>query len=140
ALSIPVGRLMDKVGKKMPLAIACVLLAASMWLFADGGASLVVVSLVLMGAGSVTIHTGLGSLIADLVPMRDRGKVNAFLNFSSLSFMALGNLVGGILYERLSPRLPFYLAALIGLSAALLVAFFVKEAEGVRDYIEHDDL
>lgn len=140
ALSIPVGRLMDKVGKKMPLAIACVLLAASMWLFADGGAPLVIVSLVLMGAGSVTIHTGLGSLIADLVPMRDRGKVNAFLNFSSLSFMALGNLVGGFLYEHLSPRLPFYLATLISLLAALLIALFVKEAEGVRDYVEHHSI
>lgn len=128
-LSIPIGKLMDKVGRKVPLMMAYVLLAISAWLFADGGTSLTIVSLIFMGAGSVTIHTGLGSLIADLTPMSDRGKVNASLNFASLTFIALGNLVGGFLYEHLSPRSPFYLVTFVSLLAVLLIALFVKEAE-----------
>lgn len=131
-LSIPVGRLMDKVGKKTPLTIACLLLALSMLLFINGSVPLMFTSLSFMGAGSVITHTGLSSLLADLTVASERGRVNAFLNFVSLTSIALGNFIGGFLYEHLSPRSPFYLATLISLLAMLVTAFLVKEGEKVN--------
>ncbi|MEM2026070.1 MAG: MFS transporter, partial [Desulfurococcaceae archaeon] len=115
--------------RKTPMLVAYLLLALSMWLFVNGGIPQIIVSLVLAGAGQVMMYAALSSLIADLTPRGERGKVNASLNFAGYVMMALGNLVGGLLYEHASPRMPFYLAISMAAPVALVTALLVKEPE-----------
>jgi MFS family permease len=125
--SIPIGKFVDKVNRKIPTLLAYLLFSLSIWLFVHGNVPLILLSLILVGAGQVMMNTGFSALLADLTPRMERGKVNAFMNFASFVFMALGNFAGGFLYEHISPRLPFYMAITLAVPAFILTALFVKE-------------
>ncbi|MEM2104721.1 MAG: MFS transporter [Candidatus Bathyarchaeia archaeon] len=126
-LSIPIGKFVDKVNRKIPTLLACLLFALSMWFFVYGNVPLILLSLILVGAGQVMMNTGFRALLADLTPKMERGRVNAFMNFASFLFSALGNFAGGFLYEHVSPRLPFYVAIASTVPVFMLTALFVKE-------------
>ena len=127
AFSIPAGKLIDKVGRKRPLLIAIASYALSACLFVVGGTPLLLSSLALVGAGSVMSQASFSSLMADLTPVTDRGKVSASFNFITSIAMALGSFAGGLLYERVSPRSPFHLAMLLGIASLLITALFIEE-------------
>jgi len=69
------------------------------------------------------------SLQADLVPKEQRGKVIGSSNFFAYIFMAFGSLVGGVLYERFSPQLPFLSMILFAIPSFFLTLFLVKESK-----------
>jgi len=127
--SIPIGKIVDKMNRKIPTLVAFVLFAISMWLFVHGNIWLVVISLILVGAAMVMMNTGAGALMADLTPKMERGKVNAFMNFTGFIFMALGNFIGGFLYEHVSHMLPFYIAIALVIPSFILTLALVKEPE-----------
>ncbi|MCK5631326.1 MFS transporter [Candidatus Bathyarchaeota archaeon] len=128
-LAIPIGMTVDKVNRKIPILISYLLFGASMWIFVNGNVPLLVVSLMLVGAGMVMLNAGFGALQADLTPRNERGKVGGFTNFVGFIFMAIGNLVGGIMYEHFSPQLPFFIAAAVVLPSFLLTLALVHEPE-----------
>jgi len=125
--SIPAGKLIDKFGRKRPILISAALFALSAYLFVLGGLPLLISSLALIGVGSVMSQASFSSMIADLTPMSDRGKVSASFNFITLMSMALGSFTGGFLFEHVSPRSPFYLAVLLGVASLLIVALLIEE-------------
>jgi len=127
ASSIPAGKLIDKIGRKRPMLIAAAFFALSAYLFARGGLPLLISSLALIGIGSVMSQASFSSLMADLTPMSDRGKVNASFNFITSIAVALGSFTGGFLYEHASPKLPFHLAILLGITSMLIIALFIEE-------------
>jgi MFS family permease len=127
ASSIPAGKLIDKVGRKKPLLIATASFALSAYLFVLGGLPILISSLALIGAGSVMSQASFSSLMADLTPMEDRGKVNAFFNFIASITVALGSFTGGFLYEHVSPRSPFHLAMLLGVASLIIMTLFIEE-------------
>lgn len=67
------------------------------------------------------------TLLADLVPQAQRGKVTGSMNFFSYVFMALGGAIGGLLYDNVSPTLPFFLTAALAIPSAILILFYVHE-------------
>jgi len=125
--SIPAGKLIDKFGRKRPLLISATLFALSAYLFVLGGLPLLISSLALIGVGSVMSQASFSSMIADLTPMSDRGKVSASFNFINSTSIALGSFTGGFLFEHVSPRSPFYLAVLLGVASLLIVALLIEE-------------
>jgi MFS family permease len=127
AFSIPAGKLIDKVGRKRPLLIAASFFALSAYLFVLGGLLILISSLALIGAGSVMSQASFSSLMADLTPMEDRGKVNAFFNFATSTAVAFGSFAGGFLYEHVSPRSPFYLAMLLGVASLIIMTLLIEE-------------
>ena len=127
--SIPAGKLVDKVNRKLPLLTAYILFGVSMWIFVNGDISRLFVSLVLVGVGQVMMNAAFSALQADLTPREQRGKVNGFINFANFILMALGNLAGGILYEHVSPQLPFLLAAICVIPSFILTFVMVQEPE-----------
>lgn len=127
--SIPIGKLVDKVNRKIPVLLAYAFFGLSVWLFVNGNTFLVLLSLILVGAGQVMMNTGLSALLADLTPKTERGKVNAFTNFVGFIFMALGNFIGGFLYEHAYPAFPFYIAILATVPSFILTLTLVKEPE-----------
>jgi len=127
ASSIPAGKLVDKIGRKRPMLIAAASFALSAYLFVRGGPPLLISSLALIGIGSVMSQASFSSLMADLTPMSDRGKVNASFNFITSIAVALGSFTGGFLFEHVSPKSPFYLAVLLGVASLLIVALLIEE-------------
>jgi MFS family permease len=128
-LAIPVGKLVDKIRRKIPILISLLIFALAMWVFVNGDLTKVVVSLILLGAGNVMLNASFGALQTDLTPKEQRGKVMGFTNFANYIVMAAGSLMGGYLYEHVSPQAPFMLAVAAILPSFLLTLILVKEPE-----------
>ncbi len=127
ALAVPMGKIIDKFNRKLPLLAAYAIFGASMWLFINGDLVRLFASLALIGVGQVMINSAFSALQADLTPQAQRGKVNGFTNFANFVLMAFGNLLGGFLYEHVSPQLPFFIAILCVIPPFILVLALVHE-------------
>jgi MFS family permease len=128
-LSIPMGKLVDKTNRKLPVLASYAIFGASIWLFVNGDLLRLFVSLVLFGLGQVIINSAFSALQADLTPKNQRGKVNGFTNFANCILMAVGSVTGGILYEHVSPQLPFFLAIVSLVPTFILTLTMVHEPE-----------
>ena len=80
-----------------------------------------------MGVAQVMLNAAFSALQADLTPKDQRGKVNGFTNFANNIFMALGSLTGGVLYEHVSPQLPFFIAIALIAPCFVLTLTMVHE-------------
>jgi MFS family permease len=128
-LAIPIGKLVDKTERKIPILASLLIFGLAMWVFVNGDLGKVAVSLILLGAGNVMLNASFGALQTDLTPKEERGKVNGFVNFANFIVMAIGSLLGGYLYEHVSPQTPFMVAIASILPAFLLMVTLVKEPE-----------
>ena len=128
-LAIPVGKLVDKAKRKIPLLASMLIFGLAMWVFVYGDLAKVAASLILVGAGQVMLTASFGALQTDLTPKEQRGKVNGFINFANYIVMATGSLMGGYLYEHVSPQAPFLIAAVTVLPSFVLTLALVKEPE-----------
>jgi MFS family permease len=128
-LAIPVGKLVDKAKRKIPLLASMLIFGLAMGVFVYGDLAKVAASLILVGAGQVMLTASFGALQTDLTPKEQRGKVNGFINFANYIVMATGSLMGGYLYEHVSPQAPFLIAAVTVLPSFLLALVLVKEPE-----------
>ncbi len=128
-LSIPIGKVIDKTNRKLPILGAYLIFGISMWLFVNGDFVKLFVSLVLVGVAQVMMNSAFGALQTDLTPKEERGKVNGFTNFTNFILMAVGSLVGGVLYEHISPQLPFFFAIGLITPSFVITLTMVKEPE-----------
>ena len=129
-LSIPIGKFVDRINRKVPILAAYAFILVSLLLFANGWYILLLfLSLVFLGVGLVMINSGSNALQADLTPRESRGKVQGFSSFVNFIVMALGAATGGFLYEHFSPALPFYLSASLAVPAFLLTLAMVHEPQ-----------
>lgn len=128
-LSIPIGKIVDKMNRKLPILAAYIIFGASMWLFVYGDLLKLFVSLMLVGVGQVMMNSAFSALQADLTPKEQRGKVNGFTNFANFILMALGSITGGILYEHVFPQLPFFLTIALIVPSFILTLTMVHEPE-----------
>lgn len=126
-LSYPVGKLIDKIGRKKPLILAGFLMIPSTLLFIYGNYLTLLVSLPFLSLSQLLMFSSFQALFADLVPQDKRGKVTGSMNFFSFILMAIGGLAGGLLYENISPQIPFLLIPVLAIPSTLLVAFYVHE-------------
>lgn len=128
-LALPVGKMVDKIRRKIPILASTLIFGLAMWIFVNGDLTKVIVSLILLGAGNVMLNASFGALQTDLTPKEQRGKVSGFINFANYLIMAAGSLLGGYLYEHVSPQAPFMLAIAAVLPSFLLTLALVKEPE-----------
>ncbi len=128
-LAIPIGKLVDKIERKIPILISLLIFGLAIWVFMNGDLAKVAVSLILLGAGQVMLNASFGALQTDLTPKEQRGKVNGFINFANYIIMAMGSLLGGYLYEHASPQTPFMVAIATIFPSFLLILMLVKEPE-----------
>lgn len=127
--SMPVGKLIDRVGRKIPLLLAYVLFIPPLLLFVYGDLPRLFIALPLFGLAQILFMTSFSSLQADLVPKEQRGKVTGFSNFFNYIFMALGSLVGGALYYFVAPQLPFLFMIPLLVPPFILTLLLVHEPE-----------
>jgi MFS transporter, DHA1 family, multidrug resistance protein B len=127
-LSIPIGKIIDKINRKVPVLASYAFFFASLLMFVNGWfIFLLFLSLVFLGVGIVMMNSGSGALQADLTPRDCRGKVQGFSSFFNNIVMALGAVTGGFLFEHFSPALPFYISMILIIPAFLLTLVMVHE-------------
>ncbi len=121
-LSIPMGAVSDRIGRKGPMVGGLAALAAATLLFAfsDGLPWLFAARLVQGAADAVTWVVGF-ALIADLYRPEERGRVAGIVMSGTSASVMLGPSLGGWLYEIGGMRLPFL--AVAALAALVMIGF-----------------
>lgn len=119
-VSIPMGAVSDRVGRKLPLVLGLVALAAStvLFAFAEDLSWLFAARLVQGAADAVTWVVGF-ALIADLYGPAERGRVMGLVMAGANFGLMIGPSLGGWLYESGGVKLPFLTAAALSAAGAL---------------------
>jgi MFS family permease len=128
AVSIPVGKAIDRFGRKIPLILGLVAFDAGLATFIVGDLLIASIAMILLGLGQLLVMSSSMAFAADLVKPEYRGKVNGFINFMSYVAMGIGMLLGNYLYIAFAPQLPFYTALALTIPAFVITIFLVKEA------------
>jgi MFS family permease len=129
--SVPIGKIVDKFGRKLPLVAGIIVFAAATLIFASGDFLTVMLSMVLFGVAQLLVMSATMALATDLVDPVNRGKVVGFRNFVGYIVMGVGMLLGNYLYlEGLTlgvPQLPFYTAFGLVIPQLLIILLLVHE-------------
>jgi len=121
-VSIPIGHIIDRIGRKKPLVFSGIIMIPAVFLFVYGNYLTLFLSVIMWGAGQLLGFSAFQALFADLVPRNLRGKVTGSMNFFTYISMAIGGVTGGLLYDNVSPQTPFLLTAfLTGLSTLVML-------------------
>lgn len=127
-----VGKLIDKVGTRMPMLIGLLGLAAStvMFAFAQSFPGLLVARSLQGVAAAVSFTSGF-ALIASVYPAAERGKPMG-IAMSAMGFgILLGPFAGGFLADQFGTRAPFYFAAAIVALDAIARVTLLKDVPHV---------
>ncbi len=125
--SLPIGKLVDSVGRKIPIILGLGLFGVGTLIFAYGNFTTIMISMSLYGLAMMLVMSGVMALSTDLIKPANRGKVMGFNNFFGYIMMGLGMLLGGLLYENFLPQSPFLIGLGINVVSLLMVLFLVQE-------------
>lgn len=134
-VSIPMGAVSDRVGRRLPLVGGMLILAASTLLFSYASSLPALFAARMLQGAADAITWGVGfALIADLYGVTERGRVMGLvMSGSNLGFM-LGPSIGGWLYETGGQHLPFLLvSALAALGAVGFLVLRLPPPAAVRE-------
>jgi MFS family permease len=126
--SIPIGKMVDTVGRKIPLILGLAIFGTATLIFVSGNLLTVMVSMALFAIGQLLVMSAAMALSTDLVNPENRGKVVGFRNFVGYIFNGLGMLLGNYLYVSFFPQLPFHLALGLSVLGIFIVLFLVQES------------
>jgi MFS family permease len=126
--AIPIGKSIDRIGRKIPLLLSHIVMIPGILLFVYGNLATVFIAMPLIGLTQLLFLSSFQSLQADLVPREKRAKVIGFSQFVNYVFMAFGMLAGGVIYS-FNPQLPFLLLLTAAIPSFLVITFLVHEAE-----------
>jgi len=127
--SIPIGKMVDKIGRKIPLTLGLLVLASATLIFVQGNLFTIMIAMSLLGIAQLLVMSGAMALFTDLVQPENRGKVNGFINFIVYIVSGFGMFLGSYLYVSLMPQLPFYITLGLVVPELLIVLFLVHEPE-----------
>jgi MFS family permease len=126
-LSIPIGKMVDKVGRRIPLFLGVCVFAFAALFFTVGNLVTVMIAMALLATGQLLVMSSAMALSADLVDPMNRGKVVGFRNFVGYIFNGVGMLLGNFLYITFFPQLPFYVTFAIMIPSLFVIAFLIRE-------------
>lgn len=125
--SIPIGMMIDRIGRKIPLIIGVITSALGSWLFINGDLMKVMIAMALFGVSQIAFIAGSSALFADLIQQENRGKVIGFTNFAGYIAMGFGMLLGNYLYLSSIPQMPFFANLMLAIPELLIVLFLIHE-------------
>lgn len=131
-VSIPIGKMVDKVGRKIPLTLGLLVFGLGIFIFVMGNLVTVMIAMSLFAIGQLLVMSAAMALSTDLVNPENRGKVVGFRNFVGYIFNGLGMLLGNFLYVSFFPQLPFYVALGLLVPEFAIVLFLVQEHEKIK--------
>jgi DHA1 family solute carrier family 18 vesicular amine transporter 1/2 len=136
-VSIPMGAISDRIGRKGPMVGGLIALAAAtlLFAFADSLPWLFAARLVQGAADAVTWVVGF-ALIADLYDANERGRVTGIVMMGTSVAVLIGPTFGGWLYELGGIRLPFIaVAALAVVDVALFLGLEVPRHHAPSEHV-----
>jgi MFS family permease len=131
--SLPIGKAVDKFGRKKPLILGVFIFGAAQLIFAFGSFLTIVFSMILQGIAQLLVMSSAMALATDLIDPVNRGKIVGFRNFIRYIVMGIGMLLGNYLFIAGKimnvPQLPFYVAAGLLIPEILILVFLVHEPQ-----------
>ncbi|MEA3131736.1 MAG: hypothetical protein QOF46_3531 [Paraburkholderia sp.] len=130
AMTVVFGKLADLYGRKpvMLAGIAIFLLGSVLAGFAWSMPAMIVFRLI-QGVGAGAIQPVTLTIVADLYPARERGKVQGYLASVWAISAVIGPMVGGFIIHNLSWAWIFWMNVPIGLASAAGFIAFLRESE-----------
>jgi MFS family permease len=125
--ALPCGKIVDKIGRKKPLTAAWALFIPGLIAFVYGNPIIIAICLLCFGVALILANSAYPALMADFVVRKKRGKVIGSTNFFFNILSGLGQLSGGIMYEYMSPALPFLTSAILFVPCLVLTILKVQE-------------
>lgn len=123
------GRWADKYGRKRMIIIGLVIFGVSEFLFGLGKTvEVLFASRMLGGLSGAFIMPAVTAFIADVTTVQERSKALGYMSAAINTGFIIGPGFGGFLAE-IGTRLPFYVAGILGVLAAILSFFLLKEPE-----------
>jgi len=141
-VSMPMGAVSDRIGRRMPLAggLIALALASALFAFGDRLPWLFAARLVQGAADAVTWVVGF-ALIADLYGPEERGRVTGIVMSGTTFAVMIGPTIGGWLYEAGGARLPFLAVAALAVIVAIGFLWLdVPAAHAPRDIVPVRDV
>lgn len=132
-VSIPIGKMVDKMGRKIPLTLGLIVFGSATLIFVTGNLVTVMIAMSLFAIGQLLVMSAAMALSTDLVNPENRGKVVGFRNFVGYIFNGIGMLLGNFLYVSFFPQLPFYVTFGLVIPELLIVLFLVHEQKNKKD-------
>jgi MFS family permease len=129
SLLLPVGKLVDAFGRKKPLILSSIFGALGTILFLHGNPTGLYFFAAFSAVCNALVFIAYPSLQADLTPKEYRGKVMAFSNFVDCILGSGALLLGGFLYEAVSPITPFILLLTTMTLTAIATAIFINDPQ-----------
>lgn len=130
-LSIPMGAVSDRIGRKGPMMFGLALLAVSTiaFAYAESLAMLFAARLVQGAADGMTWIVGF-AMIADLYGKDERGRAMGLAMAGSTLGIIIGPFIGGWLYEIGGIRLPFLAVAALAVADLIVFALVAPRTKG----------
>lgn len=133
AISVPMGAVSDRIGRRLPLVMGMLTLAGSTMMFAnaDSLTTLFAARMIQGAADGVTWVVGF-ALIADCYAQEDRGRVMGYVMSGTSFGIILGPSIGGWLYQAGGVALPFEFVAVLALICAAGFALLRPQTRSER--------
>ena len=126
-LSYPCGKIIDKIGNKIPLLVSFLLILLAMLFLIWGDFTKLLLLTPVIALVNILIGTASQALTADLIPPEHRGKISGSRAFFVLISASIGQILGGIIYENVSHQLPLYIFWASMVPVLIMTQLFIHE-------------
>ena len=127
--AIPMGRIIDRIGRVRPLLVGYVMTAATIPILFHADFTQLIIATPIIGLINIIFYASTSALWADLIPQDKRGRIVGSKGFYNLLAIAGGNVLGGLIYDNISHTLPIYLFWLVNIPCFIITYLYVKEPE-----------